>query len=344
MKKIVLYATGKLAEEFMELIDLIEEVTIVKIVDSNAERWGSLFCGHVVHSPQSIKNTLFDGIIIGSNSFKEILLYLTNSLRVELSLIIPSPRDYLRDLLLEQQYRKLNNSRSIKRKGTDLKGKGAIYTAVYGNYDCIQEPKYVSENFDYICFTDNVNVTSNVWKCIYISGKCGNDNNRNAKYFKILPHKFLENYSWSIWVDANIEIFLNLQTLFNPLDNENLALILHPERVCTYKEAEKCIISGKGNKLIIENQMYEYEKEGFPHNAGLFCGGVIFRNHNDYNIQCLMNEWWQEIETKSSRDQLSLSYILWKKKIDYDIINVNIFSNPFFNINKHIEDSFQSKY
>ena len=32
------------------------------------------------------------------------------------------------------------------------------------------------------------------------------DNNRKAKEYKVLPHKFLKNYKYSLWIDSNIDI------------------------------------------------------------------------------------------------------------------------------------------
>ena len=46
-----------------------------------------------------------------------------------------------------------------------------------------------------------------------------------------------------------------------------------------------------------------------------------------------MNElWWAEINTESKRDQVSLPFILWKSKLPFEVIQVDVFNgdnNPY---------------
>ena len=44
-----------------------------------------------------------------------------------------------------------------------MKNKNVCYTVIVGQYDSLKEPQYISDNFDYICFTDQTNFKSNVW-------------------------------------------------------------------------------------------------------------------------------------------------------------------------------------
>ncbi len=39
-----------------------------------------------------------------------------------------------------------------------------VYSVMIGNYDEVLDPVYVSDNCDYILFTDNANIKTNVWK------------------------------------------------------------------------------------------------------------------------------------------------------------------------------------
>ena len=42
--------------------------------------------------------------------------------------------------------------------------KKVIYTSIIGGYDSLEEPRYIPEGFDFICFTDQkINKPNSVW-------------------------------------------------------------------------------------------------------------------------------------------------------------------------------------
>jgi hypothetical protein len=141
----------------------------------------------------------------------------------------------------------------------------------------------------------------------------------NRKY-KILPHLFLSEYDKSLYVDANIAIVDNPMDLANKyLTKYDMVMPKHFARNCVYDEAKECVILGKIKYDETKKQMGKYKKEGFPINFGLGENNIVFRKHNNENIIKLMNYWWEELNIQTKRDQLSLSYVLWKngKKFNY---------------------------
>jgi len=44
------------------------------------------------------------------------------------------------------------------------KSRLVIYTAIIGNYDTLKDPEYIDENCDYVCFTDNRELKSDIWQ------------------------------------------------------------------------------------------------------------------------------------------------------------------------------------
>ena len=83
-----------------------------------------------------------------------------------------------------------------------------VYTAIFGGYnELIEQPQF--ENVDYICFTDR-NLSSSSWKVVVVSEPpVGNDNTRNNRYYKILPHLHLHYYLYIIYIDCNFIIKKN---------------------------------------------------------------------------------------------------------------------------------------
>ena len=42
--------------------------------------------------------------------------------------------------------------------------KKVVYTCITGGYDNLIDPSYVTEGYDYVCFTDNLELKSKVWE------------------------------------------------------------------------------------------------------------------------------------------------------------------------------------
>ena len=74
-----------------------------------------------------------------------------------------------------------------------MPSKIAIYTSIFGGYDDLPQIKFKPSNCDFLCFTES-NIKSTDWKIIK-SPIIYEDSNRNAKRFKVLPHKYLKEYS-----------------------------------------------------------------------------------------------------------------------------------------------------
>ena len=73
--------------------------------------------------------------------------------------------------------------------------KRIIYTSVFGGYDEVVEQS--SNGWDWKCFSEDTHTP------IY------EDNNRNAKRFKVLPHRYLKDYDYSVWKAASWRIETN---------------------------------------------------------------------------------------------------------------------------------------
>ena len=63
--------------------------------------------------------------------------------------------------------------------------KKILYTTVFGNYDDVIEPK-LPNGWDWKCFSEENSLS------LYT------DNNRNAKRFKVLPHRYFQDYEYNV--------------------------------------------------------------------------------------------------------------------------------------------------
>ena len=226
----------------------------------------------------------------------------------------------------------INNLKMKREKTTN---KYVVYTCITNNYDAIREISNPIPGYDFICFTDNKKLTSNTWMIDFLPDKLkGLSPVRQQRYIKTHPHEFLSDYEVSIWIDGNVDILQDPTPLINDFCIE---IPTHPERKCIYEEGIACIKQHKDTSTNVNKQLNRYKREGFPKNFGLPQSCIIIRHHNNPDCIKIMNEWWNEIEKGSHRDQLSFSYVLWKNqnvKIYY--LDKKLFNSQYFKWNvKH---------
>ena len=216
-----------------------------------------------------------------------------------------------------------------------MKNKLVVYTALFGDYDDLIDPKENFEGCDFICFTDQKHLASDIWEIRYVEESDLPSNMMNRKY-KILPHLFLSEYEWSMYVDANIKILNNPFELANKyLAKHDFAMPKHFARDCVYDEAKVCVIAGKSKYNETNKQMNKYNDKGFPENFGLGENNILLRKHNSKNTIKLMTDWWKELNTQTKRDQLSLAYVLWKNGEEFCFMDESSRNNKYFNIKVH---------
>ncbi|MCK4386489.1 MAG: DUF616 domain-containing protein [Candidatus Pacebacteria bacterium] len=237
-----------------------------------------------------------------------------------------------------------------------MKNKTVIYTAIFGGKDNLIEPKFVPKGCDFVCFTDQ-NFKSDVWEVIKIEPEF-EDPVRNARMYKVLPHKFLSEYDISIWIDGNLLVRGDVNNLIKKyLSRTNLAIFDHTQhkkrwkklfwvkntedwRDCIYEEAKSLLEYGENGKYkddpeLMKEQVEKYKMEGYPEHNGLVVSMIILRKHNENDIIKTMKDWWEEIKNHSRRDQLSFNYVAWKNKLNFVYIKGDSRRNKYFLHRKH---------
>ena len=221
-----------------------------------------------------------------------------------------------------------------------------VYTSIFGGYDEVQKQN-LPDGRDWKCFSEDNSLS------LY------EDNNRNAKRFKILPHRHLQDYEYSIFIDGNMTVRGNLDELIEKyLSDANVAFFSHgynhlDARNSAYDEAqtifdlgeknmkvspERGILNYKDNPYVIQKQMERYRILRYPANNGLITGMVILRRHNEDDCIRTMEDWWTEIKYNSKRDQLSFNYCAWKNDLKFNYMDGDSRDNEYFyrDTNPHV--------
>jgi len=208
--------------------------------------------------------------------------------------------------------------------------KNCVYTVILGNYDRLNEPEYVTPGWDYICYTDNKELTSNVWKFIYVEDSWKNDfiqqnpdkplykiNQYINRQIKLLPHFYVADYDFSIYVDGNIKITGDLNDFKRtyidiPGSYQKVIWSLEHYRKCLYEEIDKCIELKKDSIDNLNKLKEFYISENVPKNVGMTHNCFLARYHLDQQCRYIMTFWWDMVINYTVRDQCSFMYVLNK--------------------------------
>ncbi|MGY5352567.1 glycosyltransferase domain-containing protein [Wenyingzhuangia sp. IMCC45533] len=196
-----------------------------------------------------------------------------------------------------------------------------VYTAAFGeNYGFV--PQKEELGVDYVCFTDDLSKVPKPWKGVKPNNLDMKSDSLRNRHIKILPHLYLEDYDFSVYIDSNYLIIGSMISAVKEMKGYKMGVFDHNQasdkRDCIYEEYKAILALGKKkNKFkddpeIMKKQINFICKEGFPKNYGLIFAGVLLREHHDNNVVALMNQWWYMVSTMSKRDQLSFDYVRWK--------------------------------
>ena len=207
------------------------------------------------------------------------------------------------------------NIESKIKKSSNFK---VVYSANFGSYDSFKDLVFIEKDVDYIYFTDNPKIKSDLWQVILLDSKLF-DSREMARAFKHLPHFFLSQYNSSLWIDAQIIINKSsVNHIFSFLNNNNdFICFKHSRRNRVYQEAMACLRIGHESIYKIITQYISYRLEGFKDCEDLIESGVLARNHKKKNVSIFQEAWANEIFFKSIRDQLSFNYVASKTNFAY---------------------------
>lgn len=193
-----------------------------------------------------------------------------------------------------------------------------IYSAVFGDYDNIITPRCIYQNTDYVLFTDCADTTRmpEPWQAVYVDWFDTVDvkyrNRRAARHFKALPHLYMPQHAVSIWMDMTHDVVMDPRAIEEKfLSNADIALFKHELRNCVYDEGLAVMKYGLDHVHRVQLQLRWYKAIRYPPGRGLWeTPGVARRNTNV--IAKVNNTWWEMMCRFSSRDQISLPYVLEK--------------------------------
>jgi hypothetical protein len=191
-----------------------------------------------------------------------------------------------------------------------------LLTAVFGGYDTLH-PLPDGHGFDRaVCVTDDPAVSAEGWEIVHAPSS--EDYRLAAKGPKLTPFDFVDDDS-VVWVDGSVVI---VDIAFRDfcvaaLRRFELVTFIHPQdRDCLFQEAEYCQDWPQNLYMPLREQTAYYRSMGMPEHFGLYECAVIAwkRTERAMNFGAA---WLAENRRWSTRDQVSLPYLLWSMPLDF---------------------------
>lgn len=189
----------------------------------------------------------------------------------------------------------------------------AVYTVAVGaDYQLpAVRPSAKVEN---ICFTDQKNLSGHGWTLIPIDNLLPDDNVRSSREYKIRPHRWLREFSKSLYIDSSVELKLGAEDLWEYLvPNEQVVFgaISHSYRASLQDEFDAVRDFRLDFPMRINEQLEAYRNH-FPDllREVPIWGGVLARRHSEVACINAMEVWFANTLRYSRRDQLSLPVAL----------------------------------
>ncbi len=337
MDKIIIFGTGidaaGLMREREQTKDHYQD-QVVAICDNQTEKWHTYFFGEEILPPNVIETLEYDYVVIATTDyFYEIRGQLKAQYGMADSKIL-TYMQYRKKINIQYQFARnaaLHYGNEENKFNTD---KIVIYTAIQGDYDDLKDPLFIDPNITYVCFTDNKNVKSDIWNIKYIDESV--DSALSIRKYKVLPHLYFKEFETSVWVDGNLLIQKDIRKFIKKYGRGSDFLCFpHDQRRCIYDEGAEVIRLRRAPKSAVIQQMAYYLQNYYPENNGLLWCGFMVRNHNNSKLIKVMEEWWEQINRFSKRDQISLPYILYQNQYLYDLCDLNLHENEWISISRH---------
>lgn len=179
--------------------------------------------------------------------------------------------------------------------------KVVVVTAITASRDCLKE-RQATAGADFVAFSDRP-LESSTWQ---VRPACDlfHDPVRNAKIHKALPHLYLPNYDYSLWIDGSIELEEPAPALVERyLADRDVVFGRHPFHRSFADEVTSVLREFRDDPDAVREQVASYGERDDDLDFPL--ATVVLRRHTP-EVARFNVGWWSEICRWTRRDQLSV--------------------------------------
>ena len=118
----------------------------------------------------------------------------------------------------------------------------------------------------------------------------------------------------------------------------------HSTRDCIYTEGKACLKYMKEDKDKILKEMDYIKSNNYPSHNGLMENTVFARNLKSKEVMETCKKWFDMVLNFSPRDQLSFCYCAYQTRLNYKLLDMNVFDNEYFYSAPHKRNNQIDKY
>jgi len=224
----------------------------------------------------------------------------------------------------------------------------AVYTVLTGGKEPLGDPTSDLESsntdleIDFICFSDNTTLRSNVWQCRRLDTH-SLPPEKSSRRPKILPHEYLSDYKYSLYMD-NICKLKRLPRVSdlrsNNASNYCYKLFRHNTRNLIAEEALAIARIGYDDAHTLISQLDSYGKIlPLETISPLSTCTVLLREHNHYQVVKHGINWWEHVLNFSKRDQMSFDFCRITTGLEVTYLTGNKFENDLIHPHANASNS-----
>ena len=213
--------------------------------------------------------------------------------------------------------------------------KKVLYTVITDRYDFLFPPLVNQPGFDLVCFTDDDTLESDYYEIRPLPAlpeieKVSDDPIRKARLVKILAHRFLSDYDYSVYMDANRVID---DSLIEDIERFGGAILCFKGIFTDPYDAAQYYLEANDNtdplqadpraalpeaeKKLLKKQVSSWKKGGLKTNQGCPGTSLLGRWHNDEWVAKTMETWADEVIYGCYLDELSFPFACHKTKLQW---------------------------
>lgn len=336
--KTVIYGAGMLGKNFRFFLQEECDLFIDNFCDQNPKLWGKVIENNIYCiSPEELIGQKESNVIIAValKHLEEVKLILEeNQIQNHITWLELVKNNWLKnkfcrvDCIEDRVYRNIENSFPCHDESAIRKPKRiAVYTFITGGYDELHQPLTIDEDADYYVISDNEIRDPGIYKYIDVASVVPDgivEPFLRNRYCKMHGAQIFKEYDYSIYLDGAIQIAGEITDYLKQTGRTGIAMYLNEDCRCIYETGIVITLIGRCDFETARDQLKQYAMDGMPENYGLLCGTYIFRDNKNPLGNELMELWWMEYLKWPTRDQLCLTYVMWKMGLrlgDIGIIN-----------------------
>jgi hypothetical protein len=217
----------------------------------------------------------------------------------------------------------------------------AIYSANFGGYDDIYEPKVLGKDCGYYYFVERERCPSKSnWTLMPSTSP--EDPILANRSFKWTPHVIFPKVKYSLYLDANLQLMIDPNALIQMLGQGDILIHAHHDRHSVNQEAD-AIIQWKKKGVTREKldlQLAYLKEQGFTDGkidkVHLPWASFIFRKHSPKVTAC-NNFVTNQLFEFTIRDQMAFGYAAWRSRVKITWVPQSIKKSGLVKGMKHLQ-------